>query len=127
MHPHDVRRALSGSAGRAAAGAVSVGSTLGAALTNRRTLGAAEAGMVAQIGLVVVVLAVIAALWPKAVALPLAVLAGWIGLATLGRAWGLRHRHRRARAAGSRGARETGPGGASATANATADVGDKKN
>ena len=53
VHPHDVRRALSGSAGRAAAGAVSVGSTLGAALTNRRTLGAAEAGLVAQIGLVV--------------------------------------------------------------------------
>ena len=32
-------RAVSGSAGRAAAGAVSVGSALGAALTNRRTLG----------------------------------------------------------------------------------------
>ena len=39
------RRAMSGSAGRAAAGAVSVGSALGAALTNRRTLGPAEAGL----------------------------------------------------------------------------------
>ena len=38
------RRAMSGSAGRAAAGAVSVGSALGAALTNRRTLGPAEVG-----------------------------------------------------------------------------------
>ena len=36
---------MSGSAGRAAAGAVSVGSALGAALTNRRTLGPAEAGL----------------------------------------------------------------------------------
>ena len=123
LHPHDARRALSGSAGRAAAGAVSVGSTLGAALTNRRTLGAAEAGLVAQIGLVVVGLAVIAALWPKAVAWPLAVLAGWIGLATLGRAWGLRHRHRRARAAASRDARESAPDGA----RASADGGDNKN
>ena len=42
-----VRRAVSGSAGRAAAGAVSVGSALGAALTNRRTLGPAEVGMLA--------------------------------------------------------------------------------
>src|SRR5664279_2924639 len=41
------RRAPSGSAGRAAAGAVSVGSALGAALTNRRMLGPAEAGLLA--------------------------------------------------------------------------------
>ncbi|HEY3584650.1 MAG TPA: phospholipase D-like domain-containing protein, partial [Casimicrobiaceae bacterium] len=39
------RRAPSGSAGRAAAGAVSVGSALGAALTDRRILGPAEAGL----------------------------------------------------------------------------------
>ena len=45
------RRAMSGSAGRAAAGAVSVGSALGAALTNRRTLGPAEAGLLAKFGI----------------------------------------------------------------------------
>src|SRR5689334_7275486 len=39
------RRAASGSAGRAAAGAFSVGSALGAALTDRRVLGPAEAGL----------------------------------------------------------------------------------
>ena len=43
------RRARAGSAGRVAAGAVSVGSALGAALTNRRTLGAAESGLLAKV------------------------------------------------------------------------------
>ena len=43
------RRARSGSAGRVAAGAVSVGSALGAALTNRRPLGAAESGLLAKV------------------------------------------------------------------------------
>ena len=43
------KRAMSGSAGRAAAGAVSVGSALGAALTNRRTLGPAEAGLLTSV------------------------------------------------------------------------------
>ena len=42
-------RAPSGSAGRAAAGAVSVGSALGAALTNRRTLGPAESGLLVKV------------------------------------------------------------------------------
>ena len=46
------RRAMSGSAGRAAAGAVSVGSALGAALTNRRTLGPAEVGLLSYVGIV---------------------------------------------------------------------------
>lgn len=69
---HDARRALSGSAGRAAAGAVSVGGTaLGAALTNRRILGAAEAGLLARVGAVFIAVAAIAAAWPQLVAWPL--------------------------------------------------------
>ena len=96
-HDAGVRRALSGSAGRAAAGAVSVGSTLGAALTNRRRLGPAEARLLVQVGVGVLALAIIAALWPRAVAWPFAALAGWIGLAALVRAWSLRRRHVRAR------------------------------
>ena len=90
-----VRRALSGSAGRAAAGAVSVGSTLGAALVNRRKLGAAEARLLNQVGLLALGLAVIAALWPAFVAWPLAAVAGWVGLAAFGRAWALRRSQRR--------------------------------
>ena len=99
-HGQGVRRALSGSAGRAAAGAVSVGSTLGAALTNRRRLGPAEARLLVQVGAAVLLLAVIAVLWPRAVAWPFAALAGWIGLAALVRAWSLRRR--RIRPAGRR-------------------------
>jgi cardiolipin synthase len=94
-HDPGVRRALSGSAGRAAAGAVSVGSTLGAALTNRRRLGPAEARLLVQVGVAVLVLAVIAALWPRAIAWPFAALAGWVGLAALVRAWSLRRRRAR--------------------------------
>lgn len=88
--PHDARRALSGSAGRAAAGAVSVGSTLGAALTNRRVLGAAEAGLLARVGIVFIAVAAIAGVWPQVVAWPLGVLAGWVGLAWMARSYALR-------------------------------------
>ncbi len=105
----EARHALSGSAGRAAAGAVSVGSTLGAALTNRRVLGPAEAGLLARVGVFVAALAVIAVVWPRAVAWPLAVVGAWLGLAWIGQAMALRRgrvvrrmRRPRPRAASSR-------------------------
>jgi cardiolipin synthase len=97
----DTRRAVSGSAGRAAAGAVSVGSALGAALTNRRILGTAEAGLLARAGAGFVALAVIAALWPPVIAWPLGAVAGWLGLAWLARSFALR-RGRRGRRVGER-------------------------
>jgi len=93
-----VRRSRWGSAGRAAAGAVSVGSALGAALTNRRALAPAEAGLLAKMALVALVLAGVAALWPAALAWPAAFLAAWMGLAWLGKAWGL-HREAQHRVA----------------------------
>ena len=84
------RRAMSGSAGRAAAGAVSVGSALGAALTGRRVLGPAEGGLLAKVGLAILVLAAIAAVWPHVVAWPAAALGAWLGLAWLAKAIALR-------------------------------------
>ena len=84
------RRARSGSAGRVAAGAVSVGSALGAALTNRRTLGAAEAGLLAKVSTVAIGFALVAAVWPRVVAWPLAVLGAWVGIAWLAKAFALR-------------------------------------
>jgi cardiolipin synthase len=88
------RRAMSGSAGRAAAGAVSVGSALGAALTNRRALGPAEAGLLALMAVTAASIGVVAALWPRVVAWPLAFLTLWLAVA-----WGLKayalHRNRR--------------------------------
>ena len=77
------KRAPSGSAGRAAAGAVSVGSALGAALTNRRTLGPAEAGLLGTMALLVFGIAVVAALWPRAIAWPLAIIGAWLAISWL--------------------------------------------
>jgi len=88
------RRAMSGSAGRAAAGAVSVGSALGAALTNRRALGPAEAGLLALMAFAAVSIGVVAALWPRIVAWPLAFITLWLGAAWALKAYAL-HRNRR--------------------------------
>jgi cardiolipin synthase len=77
------RRAMSGSAGRAAAGAFSVGSALGAALTDRRILGPAEAGLLFIMAAMSIVVGVLAALWPRALAWPIAFIAMWSGIAWL--------------------------------------------
>ena len=87
-------RAPSGSAGRAAAGAVSVGSALGAALTNRRTLGPAEAGLLLIMAAVAGVIGVVAALWPRVLAWPLALVALWSGLAWVAKGIALRRGRR---------------------------------
>jgi cardiolipin synthase len=86
------RRAMSGSAGRAAAGAVSVSSALGAALTNRRMLGPAEAGLLLIMAAIAIGLGVIAAIWPSVVAWPVAVVAIWLGVTWALKAHALRHR-----------------------------------
>jgi cardiolipin synthase len=85
------RRARAGSAGRVAAGAVSMGSALGAALTNRRRLGAAESGLLAKVSAVALAFAIVAAWWPRIVAWPLGVLAAWVGIAWLAKAYALRN------------------------------------
>ena len=80
-----VRRSMSGSASRAAAGAVSVGSALGAAFTNRRSLGPAEAGLLFMMAAIVVTIGVVAAIWPRVLAWPLAFVLLWLGVG-----WGLK-------------------------------------
>lgn len=82
----NARRAFSGSAGRAAAGAVSVGAVVGAALTNRRTLGPAEASLLGVVAAILIGLAVVAVLWPEALAYPIAVITAWVGIVMLMRA-----------------------------------------
>ncbi len=86
-----LRRARSGSAGRAAAGAVSVGSALGAALTDRRALGPAEAGLLFLMASVAIGVGVVAAIWPRVLAWPIALLAIWSGIAWAGKGVALRH------------------------------------
>ena len=89
------RRARSGSAGRVAAGAVSMGSALGAALTNRRTLGAAESGLLAKVSVCTIGFAIVAAFWPPVVAWPLALIGAWVGIAWLVKAYALRKQRRK--------------------------------
>jgi len=80
-----------GSAARAAAGALRLGNTVGAAITNRRVLGRAEAGIMKGVALGFLGLAIIGVLWPAALAWPLVALAGWIGVSLLIRARKLQH------------------------------------
>jgi cardiolipin synthase len=83
-----------GSVSRVAAGAIGLGSTVGAAITDRRVLGPAEAWLLGRIGLALLVLSIGAALWPRVVVLPFALAGAWIGLALLARAWRSRRMHR---------------------------------
>ena len=75
-----------GRAARAAAGALRLGHTVGAAITNRRVLGHSEAGMMAAVGAFLVAVTIVGILWPYVLAVPIVVLAGWIGLALIARA-----------------------------------------
>jgi cardiolipin synthase len=79
-----------GRASRAAAGALRIGNTVGAAFSNRRMLGPAESGMMFSVAMGFLGFAVIALLMPLAVTVPLALLALWIGLTLLVRAWRVR-------------------------------------
>jgi cardiolipin synthase len=65
----------------AAASAMRLANTVGAAVTNHRTLGRAEGRIISLAGLALIVLAVLCVLWPRVIATPLAVLAVWVGLA----------------------------------------------
>ena len=98
---HRVRRAVpaarprrgagsGGRAARAAAGALRIGNTVGAAFSNRRMLGPAESGMMFSVAIGFLGFAVIALLVPRAVTVPLALLALWIGVTLLVRAWRMR-------------------------------------
>ena len=93
------RRARAGSAGRVAAGAVSMGSALGAALTNRRRLGTAESGLLAKVSAIAIAFAIVAALWPRVVAWPLGVIAAWVGIAWLAKAHALRSQRAKSKSA----------------------------
>ncbi len=84
---------------RAAAGALRIGNTVGAAITNHRVLGPAEAGIMAAVGVVMLGLVAIGVLWPLAVVLPLSVVGVWIAVSLLVRALVLRRNGAKAAAA----------------------------
>jgi cardiolipin synthase len=81
-----------GSAGRVAAGALGIGRAVGAAVTDHRVLGPAEAKLMAGAGAALLVVAALAAWWPWLIAVPLAAVGGWMAVALLLRAWRLKLR-----------------------------------
>ncbi|MCW5604592.1 MAG: hypothetical protein KIT18_08620 [Burkholderiales bacterium] len=91
------RRRVGASMARAAAGALTIGHTVGAAIGNRRVLGPAEAGLMTVVGIVFLALAAIGIAWPMALVLPLVLAALWAGLALLVRARELRLAGKRSR------------------------------
>ncbi len=87
-------RPIGGSSGRAAAGALRIANTVGAALTDRRVLGDTATAPLLIGTAALSVLAVVAIFWPAIIGWPLAVLALWLALNFAARAWRLRRRFR---------------------------------
>lgn len=83
-----------GSASRAAAGALRLGRPVGAALTRQRVLDLAEARLLALTGAGLLAVAVLGALWPLLLAVPIIVLSAWLGAASLARAYAMRRARR---------------------------------
>lgn len=77
----------------AAAGAIRIANAVGAAMTNRRLLGPAEGGLLLVSSVIFLTLAVLGLLWPRLLAIPIVVLASYLGLALVWRAFRL-HRRR---------------------------------
>ena len=86
-------RGDSGSAGRVVAGAVRLGNTVSAAVTDHRVLQPADARIIGAIGLGLLLIAAAVVRWPLLLAVPAALLLVWIAVALLVRA----HRQHRRR------------------------------
>jgi cardiolipin synthase len=84
-----------GSAGRAAAGLLRIGNTVGAAVTGRRVLEPVETRIMLAAALLLLVITVVAVLFPRVLAYPLAVATGWIATSLVCRSYRLRRRARR--------------------------------
>jgi cardiolipin synthase len=88
--PPRMKGRAQGSIGRAGVGVIRVGSVVEAAISNRRTLGPAEAKITLVAGVILLALAVLAVLRPEWVAVPFALISGWFAIALLLRAYRLR-------------------------------------
>ena len=91
--PRDgARKTRAGSAPRTAAGVLRLTHVVGAAIRNRRELGPAEAVILFWASIVLILIAAVAAKWPRAVAIPAAVTCIWISISLLLNAYRLRRR-----------------------------------
>lgn len=84
-----------GSASGAAAGALRIGNVIGAAFTDRRALGPAEARLALTAGLALCTLSLLFAVFPESVAFPLAAFGAWAGVALLYRGYLLHRRSKK--------------------------------
>jgi cardiolipin synthase len=80
------KRGAGGGTGRAAAGALRIGNAIGAALAARRVHGPAEKRLMLTGAAALVALAVVAFLWPKALAWPLGAICAWLAVTLIVRA-----------------------------------------
>ena len=85
-----------GSGSRVAAGAVRVGNTVTAAVTNTRVLEAVEANIALVAGATLAVIAALAFKYPRAIAYPVGLIAAWFAAAVLYRGLELYRNRRRA-------------------------------
>jgi cardiolipin synthase len=67
-----------------------VGNAVGAAITDHRTLGPAEAKALSSGALILLALALVAVLWPRVITIPLALFGVWMAAALLARVYKLR-------------------------------------
>jgi cardiolipin synthase A/B len=80
---HGSSTSSGGSGGRVAAGAVRVGNTVAAAVTNRRVLESVEANIALIAGAILAAIAALAFKYPRGIAYPLGVFAAWLAAAIL--------------------------------------------
>jgi cardiolipin synthase len=94
---HGLATSGGGSGGRVAAGAIRVGNTVTAAVTNTRVLEAVEANIALVAGATLAVIAALAFKYPRGIAYPVGVIAAWFAAAVLYRGLEL-YRNRRSAA-----------------------------
>jgi len=84
------KRLARGSASRAATGVMRFSNVVGAAITNRRELGPAEAIIMALAAALLIAFAALAAYWPQGVVFPVVLVCLWVAVTLLVRAYKLR-------------------------------------
>ena len=89
MRPHVARGRARRSARRAVRAITGLGHSLSAAVMGSRELEQWELAPLFTVGLLVTTIAVLAFFFPKAIALPIAVLAGWVGVSLIVESFGL--------------------------------------
>jgi cardiolipin synthase len=83
------RRPVKGSVGRAGAGAIRIGSAVGAAITNHRVLGPAEARIMLAAAVLLLCIAAVFIVWPRYIGIPVALVVTWLAISLAIRAYRL--------------------------------------